>query len=255
MNIIALVKYIPNPEGTPQMGPDHRLVREGVEGALDPGDEHVVEAALQLAEQSGGQVTVLSMGPEPALAAIRRALSMGAHKGVLITDAALPGADTLVTARVLAAAIKRGGFDLVIGGVESTDGYTGTLPMAVAEFLGIPNATFARNIELKDGSIRIERQTEMGYDVVECPLPALVTVTAGANEPRYPTLKGIMQAKQKPMENLSLGDLGVSAEDAKATQEVMGVEPVPAKEAGEILEDPGQAPARVVELLARVKVI
>src|SRR6266542_4059347 len=207
MNIIALVKYIPNPEGTPQMGPDHRLVREGVEGALDPGDEHVVEAALQLAEQSGGQVTVLSMGPEPALAAIRRALSMGAHKGVLITDAALPGADTLVTARVLAATIKRGEFDLVIGGVESTDGYTGTLPMAVA------------------------------------------------NEPRYPTLKGIMQAKQKPMENLSLGDLGVSAEDAKATQEVMGVEPVPAKEAGEILEDPGQAPARVVELLARVKVI
>ncbi len=126
MNIIALVKYIPNPEGTPQMGPDHRLVREGVEGALDPGDEHVVEAALQLAEQSGGEVTVLSMGPGPALAAIRRALSMGAHKGVLITDAALPGADTLVTARVLAAAIKRGEFDLVIGGVESTDGYTGT---------------------------------------------------------------------------------------------------------------------------------
>lgn len=255
MNIIALVKYIPNPEGTPQMGPEHRLVREGVEGALDPGDEHVVEAALQLAEQSGGEVTVLSMGPEPAVSGIRRALSMGAHKGILVTDPALPGADTLVTARVLAAAIKRGDFDLVIGGVESTDGYTGTLPMTVAEFLGVPNATFARKIELKDGSIRVERQTEMGYDVVECSLPALVTVTAGANEPRYPTLKGIMQAKQKPMENLSLGDLGLSPEEAKATQEVMGVEPVPAKEGGEIVEDPGEAPAKVVDLLAKAKVI
>jgi electron transfer flavoprotein beta subunit len=255
MNIIALVKYIPNPEGTPQMGPDNRLVREDVEGGLDPGDEHVVEAALQLADQGGGEVTVLSMGPEPAVSAIRRALSMGAHKAVLITDQALAGADTLVTARVLAAAIKRGEFDLVIGGVESTDGYTGTLPMTVAEFLGVPNATFVRHVELKDGSIRVERQTEMGYDVVECPLPAVVTVTAGANEPRYPTLKGIMQAKQKPMETLSLGDLDVSAEEAKATQEVMGVEPVPAKEAGEIVEDPGEAPAKVVELLSKAKVI
>jgi electron transfer flavoprotein beta subunit len=255
MNIVALVKYIPNPEGTPQMGPDNRLVREGVEGGLDPGDEHVVEAALQLADQAGGEVTVLSMGPEPAVSAIRRALSMGAHKAVLITDTALPGSDTLVTARVLAAAIKRGEFDLVIAGVESTDGYTGTLPMAVAEFLGIPNATFARNIELKDGAIRIERQTEMGFDVVESPLPALVTVTAGANEPRYPTLKGIMQAKQKPMENLSLSDLGLSPEEAKATQEVVGIEPVPAKEAGEIVEDPGEAPAKVVDLLSKAKVI
>jgi electron transfer flavoprotein beta subunit len=255
MNIIALVKYIPNPEGTPQLGPDHRLVREGVEGALDPGDEHVVEAALQLAEQGGGEVTILSMGPEPAVAAIRRALSMGAHKAVLITDPALPGADTLVTARVLAATIKRGEFDLVIAGVESTDGYTGTLPATVAELLGVPNATFARKIELKDGAIRTERQTEMGYDVVECPLPAVVTVTAGANDPRYPTLKGIMQAKQKPMENLTLGDLDLPAEQAKATQEVMGVEPVPAKEAGEILEDPGQAPDKVVELLSKAKVI
>src|SRR5438034_7932020 len=179
MNVIVLVKFIPNPEGTPKLGPNHRLVREGVEGALDPGDEHVVEAALQLAEQSGGEVTVLSMGPEPALAAIRRALSMGAHRGVLITDAALPGADTLVTARVLAAAIKRGEFDLVIAGVESTDGYTGTLPMTLAELLGVPSVTFARKLEVKDGTLHVERQTELGFDTVESPLPAVVTVTAG----------------------------------------------------------------------------
>ena len=255
MNVIVLVKYIPNPEGTPKLGEDFRLVRVGVEGGLDPGDEHGVEAALQLAEQTGGEVTVVSMGPEPAVGAVRRALSMGAHRGVMITDDALRGADTLVTARVLAAAIKRREFDLVLAGVESTDGYTGTLPMTVAEFLGVPSATFARQIEHKDGAIRIERQTEMGFDVVECPLPALVTLTAGANEPRYPTLKGIMQAKQKPTETLSLSDLEISADAAKATQEVTGVEPVPAKEGGEIVEDPGEAPARVVEFLSRAKVI
>src|SRR5213592_1205617 len=107
MNVLVLVKYIPNPDGTPKLGPDHRLVREGVEGALDPGDEHGVEAALQLVGESGGEVTVISMGPAPAMAAIRRALSMGAHKGVLITDDALAGADTLATARVLAAAVRR----------------------------------------------------------------------------------------------------------------------------------------------------
>jgi electron transfer flavoprotein beta subunit len=254
MNIIALVKYIPDPNSQPKMTEDFRIQREGVEGTLDPGDEHGVEAALQLAGDEG-EVTVLSMGPEPAMAAVRKALSMGAHKGVLVTDDALQGADTLATARTLAAAIKRSEFDLVIAGVESTDGYTGTMPMAVAEFLGIPNVTFARKVEVSDGTVKVERQTESGFDEVESPLPAVVTVTAGANEPRYPTLKGIMQAKQKPMENFSLADLELSAEDVKATQEVMGMEPVPAKEAGEIVEDPGQAPDRVADFLAKAKVI
>lgn len=255
MNVVVLVKYIPNPEGTPKMGDDFRLVREGVEGGLDPGDEHGVEAALQLAEQAGGEVTVVTMGPEPAVGAVRRALSMGAHKAVVITDDALKGADVLATARVLAAAVRRQGFDLVLAGVESTDGYTGTLPMAVAEFLDVPSATFARHLEHSDGGIRIERQTEAGYDVVECVLPALVTLTAGANEPRYPTLKGIMQAKQKPTETLSLADLGLSGDEVKATQEVMGIEPVAAKEAGEIVEDAGEAPAKVAEFLSKAKVI
>jgi electron transfer flavoprotein beta subunit len=195
------------------------------------------------------------MGPEPAVGAVRRALSMGAHRAVVITDDALKGSDVLATARVLAAAVKRQGFDLLLAGVESTDGYTGTLPMAVAEFLGVPAATFARHVEQKDGAIRVERQTEAGYDVVECSLPAVVTLTAGANEPRYPTLKGIMQAKQKPTETLSLADLGLSGDQVAATQEVIGVEPVPAKEAGEIVEDPGEAPAKVVDFLSRAKVI
>ena len=255
MNVIVLAKYVPNPNGVPEIGPDFRLKREGVEGALDPGDEHAVEAGLQLAEASGGEVTIVSMGPAPAVAGVRRALSMGAHKAVMVTDDALKGADALVTARVLAAAVKRLEHDLVIAGVESTDGYTGTLPMAIAELLGIPSATFARRLEAKDGTIRIERQTEGGYEVVESSLPVLVTVTAGANEPRYPTLKGIMQAKQKPLEQLSVADLGLSADDVKPTQEVVGIEPVPEREAGEVVEDASAAPAKVVEFLTKAKVI
>jgi electron transfer flavoprotein beta subunit len=255
MNVVVLVKYIPNPTGTPKLGPDFCLVREGEEGALDPGDEPGVEAGLQLTEQAGGEVTLVTMGPEPALGGVRRALSMGAHRAVMVTDDQLKGSDVLVTARVLAAAIRRQEFDLVIAGVESTDGYTGTLPMAVAELLGVPSATFARKLEVKDGAVVIERQTETGYDTVECPLPALVTVTAGVNEPRYPTLKGIMQAKQKPLETLTVADLGLSPEDVKPTQEVMGVEAVPERGAGEIVEDAAEAPARIVEFLARAKVI
>jgi electron transfer flavoprotein beta subunit len=254
MNIVVLAKYIPNPDGTPEIGEDFRLKRVGVEGALDPGDEHGVEAALQLAGAEG-EVTVLTMGPEPAQAALRRALSMGVHRAVHLIDDSLEGADALATARALVAAIKRQSFDLVIAGVESTDGYTGTLPMTAAELLGIPSATFARKIEMKDGGIVIERQTETGYDIVECPLPALVTVTAGANEPRYPTLKGIMAAKQKPMERLSVSDLGLPPHEVRASQEVLGMEPVPTKEGGEIIEASDDAAGRVADFLAKAKVI
>jgi electron transfer flavoprotein beta subunit len=180
---------------------------------------------------------------------------MGAHRAVQVTDDSLKGSDTLVTARVLAKALQRGQYDLILAGVESTDGYTGTLPQAVAAFLDVPSATFARKIEVKNGSVVIERQTETGYDVVESSLPALVTVTAGANDPRYPTLKGIMQAKQKPLDKLSVADLGLSAEEVRPTQEVMGLEPVPAKERGEIVEADDDAPAKVVEFLKSAKVI
>jgi electron transfer flavoprotein beta subunit len=255
VDIVTLVKYVPNPGGLPEMGEDLRLRREGVEGALDPGDEHGVEAALQLTERAGGEVTVVSMGPEPAAAAIRRALSMGASRGVLITDDLLRGADVLVTARALAAALRRLSFDIVTAGVESTDGYTGTLPATVAELLGVPSLTFARNLEVTEREVIIQRQTEAGYDVVEASLPALVTVTAGANQPRYPTLRGIMQSKQKPVEQVSVSDLGLSADDVKATQEVVGMEPVPERAAGEVVEDAGEAPAKVVDFLKKAKVI
>jgi electron transfer flavoprotein beta subunit len=253
MNIAVLVKSIPDPNGDVALGDDFLVNRDG-EGTLDPGDEYAVEAALQLAEARDGAVTVVSMGPAGAVSAIRRAQSMGAHGAVLIADDALRGADVLATARVLARAVARAPFDLVLTGVESTDGYTGTLPMTVAELLGVPAVTFARSVEAVDGGIRVERQTEAGYDVVESALPALVTVTAASAEPRYPTLKGIMGAKSKPLEELTLADLELSSADVAPTQRVGAIEPAPQKGPGEVVQGDA-AVGRVADLLAAAKVI
>lgn len=254
VQIVVLVKYVPAPAGTPSMGPDHLLVRDPADAALDPGDEYAVEAALRIAEAAGGEVTLVSMGPADAAAAIRKGLSMGAHRGVLVSDDALRGADVLGTARVLAAVLRRSPFDLLIGGVESTDGYTGTLPITVAELLGLPGLTFARAVAVDGGVVRVERQTEDGYDVVESPIPALVTVTGSAAEPRYPTLKNIMAAKQKPIEQLSLADLGLGVDDVAPTQRVVAVRAADARTAG-VVVDAEDAPRRIADLLAEAKVI
>jgi electron transfer flavoprotein beta subunit len=254
MNICVCVKQIPDPNN-PYTLANGRLKRDGASNVLDPGDEFGVEAALQLTEANGGEVTVVSMGPGAAMEAIRRALSMGAHKGILITDASLENADALVTARVLAKAVERAGFDLVIAGVESTDGSTGTVPGTLAELLGVPQATFAKHMEVKDGVLHMQRQTEKGYDDVECALPAVVTVTAGVNEPRYPTFKGIMQAKSKPVDTVSAADLGLSADDVKQTQSIANVEPAPARGAGEKFEDDGTGAAKIADFLKEAKVI
>jgi electron transfer flavoprotein beta subunit len=255
VNVVVLAKYVPNPTGTPELGPDNLLIREGVEGSLDPGDEPAIEAALEVAEKAGGEVTVVSMGPEVAMDAVRKALSVGVHKGVLVTDDALRGSDTLVTATVLSAAIQLQEFDLVFAAVESTDGYTGTMPQTIAEFLGIPALTYARSFELTDGGIKIERQTENGYQVIESALPALVTVTAGATTPRYPTLKGIMAAKQKPVERHTLADLGLTPEGVEASQTVSAVEAAPERQAGELVEDADEGVSKAVQLLKEAKVI
>ena len=172
MNIVVLVKSIPDPNATPSSATTS-VKRDGVEGTLDPGDEYAVEAGLQLAEASDGEVTVVSMGPEAAVSAIRRALSMGAHRAVVVTDDALRGADVLATARVLAAAVSRVPFDVVLTGVESTDGYTGTLPMTVAELTRRARGDVRPQGGGGGRPDRVERQTEAGYDVVESPLPAL----------------------------------------------------------------------------------
>ena len=177
---------------------------------------------------------------------------MGADKGILISDDALQNADALTTAQVLAAAIKRNEFDLVIAGVESTDGYTGTMPATLAEYLGIPKLTFAKTLEISDGTAKVNRQTTTGYHVVESPLPALVTVTAGINEPRYASFKGIMAAKKKPVEQLSAGDLGVTPE---IKQKVANLVPAEERKAGEVIQDEGDGATRIADYLTEQKVI
>ncbi|MDQ4125426.1 MAG: electron transfer flavoprotein subunit beta/FixA family protein [Actinomycetota bacterium] len=251
---MVCVKHIPDPNIPPEMD-GHRLKREGVQGVLDPGDEFGVEAGLQLKEQLGGNVTLVSMGPAAAMDAIKRGLSMGADKGVLISDDALEGADALVTARVLAAAIGRNEFDLVIAGVESTDGYTGTMPSTLAEFLGLPQVTFAKTIECSDGNVKINRQTADGYHVVECDLPALITVTAGVNEPRYASFKGIMAAKKKPVETLSVADLGLSGDDVAVKQNIVELAAAEERKAGEVIQDEGEGAKRIADFLQEAKVI
>jgi len=249
MDVVVCTKYVPTETS---LGPDHLVVRSGVDGMLDPGDEYGLELALQLTERHGGEVAVVSMGPGEAGTAIQRALAMGAQRGIHVVDPALRGADALVTSRVLAAAIGRAPFDLVVAGVESTDGYTGTVPVTVAELLGLPSVTAIRSLEPSDGGARIERMTEGGFDVYETPLPVVVTVTAGAVEPRYPSLKGIMQAKQKPIERASLADLGI--DDVTTTQRVTSVSDAPAKQGGEVVQGDEAVP-RIVDLLAEAKVI
>ena len=203
VNIVALVKYVPNPSGIPpEIGPDFRLRRDGPEGSLDPTDEPGVELATQLTRANSGTTTAMTMGPEQSVKALWRALALGADRGVAVVDDALRGADALATANVLAAAIRRHDVDLVIAGVESTDGATGTLPAALAELLGVPSLTFARALEVAGGTVRIERQTGGGYDVLECSLPALVTVTGAAAQPRHPSVRETIAAKKKPIETL-----------------------------------------------------
>ncbi len=254
MKIAVCVKQVPDPN-QPYVLEDVRLKREGAPAVLDPGDEYGVEAGLRLVEQLGGEVTVVSMGPPKAVEAVRRALSMGAHRAILVSDERLEGADALVTARVLAAAIRRVGPDLVLAGVESTDGSSGVVPSMVAELLGIPQATFVTQLEVRDGLVAVHRQTEAGYDVVECSLPALVTVTAAVNEPRYPSFKGIMQAKQRPFEQLTVAELGLAAEDVSATQWVSKVTPAAERGAGVVVEDDGAAAARIADFLEERKVL
>jgi electron transfer flavoprotein beta subunit len=198
------------------------------------------------------------MAPNNETSGLRTALAMGAAKAILVSDPALAGSDALGTAKVLAAAIKRVGPDLVIAATESTDGYTGTLPVQVAELLGLPSVTFSKKVTIADGKVHVERQTEDGYDEVEVPLPALITVTAGVVEPRYPSFKGIMAARGKPVEQVTIADLGIDAVEvgaAGARQEVVSVQPAEARQAGEIVVDEGDGHERIVAFLEQLKVI
>ncbi len=258
MKIAVCVKQIPDPATPYQLDPETHFVLRPEDQVLDDTDRYGVEVGLQLADANEGTVTLFSMSPSGSLQGIRQALAMGADKAVIIDDEMLRGSAALSTARVLAAAIEREGFDLVITGTESTDGYTGVVPQQIAEILDVPSLSFARRVEAGDGTVRIERQTEAGYDVVESPLPAVLAVTSGSVEPRYPTFKGIMQAKQKEVETLTAADLGLGADDVGtggAGQDITEVTPVEARQAGEVIEDDGEAHLKIVALLEEVKVI
>ncbi|MGH9074503.1 MAG: electron transfer flavoprotein subunit beta/FixA family protein [Acidimicrobiales bacterium] len=259
MHVAVCVKQIPDPAAPGELDPVTRSLKRDGKLILDDSDSYGVEMALQLADQAGGgEVTLVSMAPRGETSGLRTALAMGAARAILVSDEALAGSDALGTAKVLAAAIRRAGPDLVIAATESTDGYTGTTPVQVAELLGLPSVTFAKRIEVADGMVKVQRQTEAGYDEVECPLPAVVTVTAGVVEPRYPSFKGIMAAKGKPVEELGLADLGLPADQvgaAGAGQEVTEVAAAEARQAGEIVVDEGDAHERIVAFLEQVKVI
>lgn len=259
MNVVVCVKQIPDPAQPGQLDPnDHTLVREG-KLILDDSDAYGVEMALQLADKAGGgEVTLVSMAPNGETSGLRTALAMGAAKAILVSDDALSGTDALGTAKVLAAAIRRAEPDLVVAATESTDGYTGTTPVQLAELLELPSVTFAKQVDVADGTLRVNRQTEGGYDEVEVPLPALITVTAGVVEPRYPSFKGIMAAKGKPVEQLTVSDLGLAADDVGwggARQEIVDVAAAEERKAGEIVTDEGDAHERIVAFLEELKLI
>jgi electron transfer flavoprotein beta subunit len=198
------------------------------------------------------------MAPGGETGGLRTALAMGAASAVLVSDPKLKGSDALGTAKVLAAAIRTTPFDLVIAATESTDGYTGTLPVQLAELLGLPSVTFAKSVSIDGTTVRVERQTEAGFDEVTCPLPAVVTVTAGVVEPRYPSFKGIMAAKSKPITELTVSDLGLGDEEVGqvgARQEIVSVDATASREHGEIANDEGDGADRVVAFLESIKAI
>ena len=258
MNVIVCVKQIPDPAQVGELDPsDNTLKREG-KLILDESDSYGVEMALQLVAAAGdGEVSLVSMAPNNEVSGLRTALAMGAAKGILISDPSLQGSDALTTAKVLAAAITRlGGADLIIAATESSDGYTGTVPEQMAEVLGLPSVTFAKHVAVDGGSLKVNRQTEEGYDEVTCPLPAVISVTAGVVEPRYPSFKGIMAAKSKPVETVTAADLGVTPVGWDgAGQTIANVTKAEARKAGEIIEDDGEGYAKIVAFLENLKVI
>ena len=259
VKVAVCVKQIPDPATPGRLDPtSHTLARDG-RLILDDSDAYGVEMGLQLVDAAGGgEVVLVSMAPRGETGGLRTALAMGADRAVLVSDEALVGSDALGTAKVLAAVIGRVAPDLVLAATESTDGYTGTTPVQLAELLGLPSVTFAKRVEVAAGQLRVRRQTEAGYDEVTCPLPALVTVTAGVVEPRYPSFKGIMAAKTKPIEVLSVADLGLDAAAvgwAGARQEITEVTASEQRQAGEVVEDQGDAHEAIIRFLEHVKVL
>lgn len=257
MNVVVCVKQIPDPAAPQALDASYNLDRSG-KLILDEADTYGVEMALQLVDKAGeGEVTVVSMCSGADVAGLRNALAMGAAKAVVVSDESLRGTDALGTAKVLAAVIRRVNPDLVLCATESSDGYTGTMPVQLAELLGLPSITFAKSVSVEGSSLKVDRQTEAGYDEVQSPLPALVTVTAGVVEPRYASFKGIMAAKSKPVEVLSVADLGLAGEVGAtgARQQITQVVAAEARQSGEKYVDEGDGAQKIVDYLESIKVL
>jgi len=261
MNIVVCVKHVPDATGDRKFEDDGTVDRVGVDGLLSELDEYAVEQALQIKEKLGDdtEVTVLTVGPEQAVDAIRKALQMGADKGVHVTDEAIAGSDALATSLVLAEAVKKLDHDLVLCGMSSTDGVMGVVPAMLSERLGIPGITFGSEVELDGDKVKIRRDGDTATVMVEGALPAVLSVTDQTGEARYPSFKGIMAAKKKPVETWSLSDLGVDAESvglSAAWSTVESTDERPPRSAGEIVTDEGGTGAKaLVDFLASKKFI
>ncbi|XVS63346.1 electron transfer flavoprotein subunit beta/FixA family protein [Actinosynnema sp. CA-299493] len=260
MNIVVLVKQVPDTWSERKLSDaDHTLDRESADAVLDEINERAVEEALLLQEAHGGEVTVVAMGPDRATDAIRKALSMGADKAVHVSDEALHGSDALTTAKVLAKAIGTiEGFDLVIAGNEATDGRAGAVPAMLAELLGVPQVTQVRKLTVEGGTVKAERETDEGVAHLEASLPAVVSVNEKINEPRYPSFKGIMAAKKKPVSKLTVADLGLDAGEVglgAAWSQVLESAPKPPRGAGQRVEDSGDGGSKIAAYLVDQKLI
>lgn len=259
MNIVVCVKQVPDTENPRKLKSDDKtLDREAASGVINELCEYAVEEALRIKEAHGGEVTVLTMGPSAAGETIRKALAMGADKAVHLSDDALEGSDALQTSYAIQQVLGRTGFDLVILGSESTDARTGVLAAMLAERLGVPQMSLANKVEIDGSTIRIQRVTDYGYDKVEASLPAVVSVVEKINEPRYPSFKGIMAAKKKPVEALTVADAGIDAGQvgvANAATEVVDFADAPPRAKGQIVQDEGDGGAKAAEFLASKKFV
>jgi electron transfer flavoprotein beta subunit len=259
MKIVVCVKYVPDAQADRHFAADGTVDRAGVDGLLSELDEYAVEEALKVSEGAGDStVTVLTMGPAQATDAIRKALQMGADAGVHVLDDAVHGSDALATSLVLARALARLEFDLVLTGMASTDGSMGVVPAMVSERLGLPQVTFAGALSVEGGKVTIQRDGDVSTEVIEAPLPALVSVTDQINEPRYPSFKGIMAAKKKPVQTWTLADLGLSRDEVGSSAAWTAVEEItarPPRRAGQIVADEGDGGIKLVEFLVGAKLV
>jgi electron transfer flavoprotein beta subunit len=261
-NIVVLIKQVPDTWSERKLSDsDWTLDRDAADAVLDEINERAVEEALLIKEREGGDstVTVLTAGPERATEAIRKALSMGADKGVHLLDAGLHGSDMVQTGWALARALGTiEGTDLVIAGNEATDGTGGAVPAIIAEYLGLPQLTHMRKLTVEGDKISGERETDEGVFTVEATLPAVVSVNEKINEPRFPSFKGIMAAKKKEVATLTLADIGVEADEvglANAGSSVLSSTPKPPKTAGEKVTDEGEGGTKIAEYLVAQKII